>query len=281
MILSTAAWAIELRDSLTNSLTSMWDGAVALFPKLVIALTILLIGAIVSMALRWMTRMILRRVHFDAACEKTGLSEMSQSVGLSSAPSRMFSQFIFFGAIFMFFKVAVDVLGLKDLSGAVDSLIAYLPNAIGALMILVAGLVVANFVRGAVQAASERVGLEYGGALGGVVFGAFLIVIGTMVVGQLQLETDLVNRTIEIVLMAGGAAVAIALGFGTRDAAKQIVAGMYARESFQPGKTITIGDLEGEVLAVEKVNTRLRAADGGIIVIPNAQLIETQVQQQA
>ena len=271
----------ELRESLTTSLMNIWEGAVALFPNLVIAVVILMIGGIVSVGLRWLARFILRRARFDSLCERTGLTEMSQAVGLSNAPSFMLGQLVFFGTIFMFFKVAVDVLGLDDLSKAVESLIAYLPNVIGAMVILIVGLVIANFVRGAVQTAAERIGLEYGKALGGAVFGAFLIVIGTMVVGQLKLETDLVNRTIEIVLMAGGAAIAIALGLGTRDAARQIVAGMYARESFKPGKSITVGDLQGEVLSVEKVNTRLLAADGGIIVIPNAELIESRVQEQA
>ena len=275
------SWSDTLQESLVASLTNIWEGIVGFVPNLIIAALIMLIGYIVSVALRWISTLILRRIHFDTLCEKTGLTEMSLSVGLSSAPSRMCGRLVFYGVMLMFFTIAVDLLGLDNLTQAVHSFIAYLPNAVGALVILIFGLVLANFVRGAVQGAAERVGLEYGSALGGVVFAALLIVIGTMVVGQLQLETVLVNRAIEIFLLAAGAAVAIALGFGTRDTAKHIVAGVYVRESFKPGSIITVGDLQGELMAVEKVNTKLRASDGGIIVIPNAQLIEAKVQQAA
>ena len=260
---------------------NIWEGVVAFVPNLIVALILLLIGYIVSAAFRWVASMVLQRMGIDVLCEKTGLTEMSHTVGLNSSPSRMFGQLIFYGSMFTFVTIAIDILGMDNLSKGVESLIAYLPNVVGAMVILISGLIFANFVRGTVTGAADRVGVEYGNALGGVVFGALLIVIGTMVVGQLQLETALVNRTIEIVLLAGGAAVAIALGFGTRDAARQIVAGVYARESFEPGTMITVGDFQGEVLAVEKVNTKLRSADGGILVIPNAQLIESQVQQHA
>lgn len=275
------SWSDTLQESLVASLTNIWEGAIALIPNLIVGALIMVVGYIVSAVLRWIATLILRRVRFDTLCEKTGLTEMSQTVGLSSAPSRMFGRLIFYGAMLMFFTIAVDVLGLDNLSQAVHSFITYLPNAIAALVILVFGLILANFVRGAVQGAAERVGLEYGSALGGVVFAAVLIVIATMVVSQLQIDTALVNRAIEIFLLAAGAAVAIALGFGTRDTARHIVAGVYVRESLKPGATITVGDLHGELLAVEKVNTKLKGKDGNIIVIPNAQLIEKQIQHTA
>ena len=278
---ATSSWADQLQQSLYESFTSIWEGIVTLVPNLIVATIIFLIGYAISAALRWLAVLVLRRLHIDGLFEKTGLTAMSTSIGLSSAPSRMLGQLIFYGSMLMFTTISVDLLGLDNLSQAVHTFIAYLPNVVAAMVILVAGLIFANFIRDAVTAAAERVGVEYGSALGGVVFAALLIVIGTMVVGQLQLETALVNRTIEIVLLAGGAAVAIALGFGTRDAAKQIVAGLYAREAFQPGATLTIGDFEGEVVAVEKVNTKLKSTDGGILVIPNAELIETQVKMQA
>ena len=106
-----------------------------------------------------------------------------------------------------------------------------------------------------------------------------VLVVGSLAVGQLNLNTALVDRVIEIFLMATGAALAIAIGFGSRDMAKQVVAGVYARETFVEGTKINVGEYDGTVDAVRAVNTTIRMGNGKTVVIPNAQLMEMNVEQ--
>lgn len=272
-------WTENLRRAFASSLQHTWTKAAELMPNLAGMLLILIIGYLVSRLLKWITVLVLRNIHFDLACEKTGLSDMVRSVGLDVAPAAIVGRFFFWILMLMFLVSAIDVLGMESLSHSISLLVDYIPSVIGALVIVVFGLMLANFIRHMVHGAAERLGLDYASAIGRFVYGIFLIVISSLAIGQLQIETQLVNRVIEIIFMATGAALAIALGFGTQDMAKNVVAGVYARESFALGSKLVLGQDEGIIESVQAVNTRIRHQDGTVYVIPNGQLMDTTVKQ--
>jgi small-conductance mechanosensitive channel len=122
-------------------------------------------------------------------------------------------------------------------------------------------------------------GVEYAKAASQLAYGVLLVMIASLAIGQLQIETALLNRVIEITLIAVGAALAISLGFGTRDVARNVVAGVYARDSFKVGASITLGETRGTVEAVTAVNTRIRTTAGDTVYIPNAQLVDSMVRE--
>ena len=264
-------------DSLQSTVVDLWQKSLEFVPKLAAMLVILMVGYIVAKILRWLARSILGKVQFDDICDKVGLHDVTRSFGLKSGASEILSQLAFWAVMLMFLVASVDALGMGSVTQSINSLLGYLPNLIGAAVIVTFGLVLANLVKAMVTAAAERMGFEYGAALSQLVYGVIVIMIGSLAISQLNLETDLVNRIIEIVTMAVGAALALALGFGTRDMARHVVAGVYARESFQNGTTLQIGDNEGVVESVRAVNTTIRTSDGKTIIVPNGQLMETKV----
>ena len=222
---------------------------------------------------------MLKRVRFDTASEKTGLSEAMQKVGIRRSASEIVGVLVFWFLMLTFLISAADALGLDNVSRTIDSFVTYLPKAIGAAVVLVIGLLIASFVRTAVRAALERIGLDYANPASQLAYGVLIVVIASLAVGQLQIEVALLNRVIEIVLLAVGAALAIALGFGTRDVARHVVAGVYVRESFKTGTYLAVGDSRGTLEAVTALNTKIRTEDGETLYIPNAQLVESMVRE--
>ena len=67
---------------------------------------------------------------------------------------------------------------------------------------------------------------------------------------------------------------ALAFGLGTRDTARNLVAGAYARKNFQPGMEVVLSDKPGTIEEVGAVSTRIRTADGKVVLAPNGQLTE-------
>lgn len=276
----TMGFVERIRMSLTDTFYEMWDGAIDLIPRITALLAVLIVGYILAKVLRWITRSALSRVPFDQTCDRIGLHEVTRSLGIAQPASQLMGRLIFLAVMLVTFVAAVDVLEMESVSRAIDSLMSYIPHVIGALVIVMFGLVFANFARSMVLAGGERLGFEYAGVVAQFVYGILVVVIGSLAVGQLQLNTALVDRVIEIGLMAAGAALALALGFGTRDMARHVVAGVYARESFPAGSTVKLGDNEGTIQAVRAVNTAIEISGGKTVLIPNGQLMETTVQQQ-
>jgi small-conductance mechanosensitive channel len=280
LALQNANFSTQLAESIQSSMTELWTKVGGFVPNLVGMLAILIIGCIVAKVLQWLTVAILKRVRFDRASDKTGLSESMHRVGIQRTASEIMGILIFWIVMLTFLISAADALGLDNVSKTIDSFVVYLPNVVGSAVVLVIGLLVANFVRTALGTALERIGVDYAAAASNIAYGVLVVVIASLAIGQLQLEVTLVNRVIEIVLMAAGAALAISLGFGTRDLARHVVAGVYARDSFKPGTRLTIGETHGTVEAVTAINTKVRRDDGQTIYIPNAQLVESTVREQ-
>ena len=276
---TTTTWSGQITDTIQTSMTELWAKVAGFVPNLVGMLVILLVGYGVSKLLQWMATAVLKRIRFDHASEKTGLNDTMQRIGVRRTASEIVGLLVFWFFMLTFLISAAEALGLENVSQTIDTFVAYLPKVIGAAIILVVGLLLAGFVQSAIRAALDRIGIEYAGAASKMAYGLLIIVIGSLAVGQLQIETGLINRVIEIVLLAVGAALAIALGLGTRDLAKHVVAGVYARESFRTGAKLSLGDTRGTVEAVTAVNTRIRTEDGDTIFVPNAQLMDSMVRE--
>ena len=276
----TQSVAERIRESLHNSVNGMWTAAADHLPNVVGMVLVLVIGWIVAKILQRVATAVLSRIRFDTLCEKTGLRDTMRQVGLTMAPSSIVGRIVFYVLMLMFLISATDVLGMENISSMIRSFMGYIPNLIGALVIVMFGLMFANFVRGMVQNACERVGLDYANAAGKLIYGILLIVIGSLAIGQLQIETALINKVIEIALLATGAGLAIALGFGTRDMARNIVAGVYARETFPSGAQLVVGEDKGTLSAIRAVNTEITTPEGGSVYVPNGKLMEMLVREE-
>jgi len=93
------------------------------------------------------------------------------------------------------------------------------------------------------------------------------------VVGQLQLETELLNTVFTVLIASMGIALALALGLGTKAIANSIVSGIYAREQLLPGDEIEFDGFVGNVIQVSTVNTIIENKEGLQLSIPNQDLL--------
>ena len=169
---------------------------------------------------------------------------------------------------------AAETLGLENVSSTINSFVEYLPNVIAATLILVLGLLLAYFVRTVIETTAEGMGFGYTRVISRLAYFVLIIVVGILAIDQLGIETDLLDHVFGIVLIAFGAAIAIALGLGTRQVANNIVAGVYTRDLYKPGIRIQFSEYGGTVETIGSVTTSIRTPDGSLIHIPNDQLLQ-------
>ncbi len=169
--------------------------------------------------------------------------------------------------------------GLENVSLMIGSLVSYLPNVIAAIVIAVVGLLLAGFARDWVHGAATKIGVDYAGSLGVATYSILFVLALSLAVSQLKIDLSLINRIIEILLLAAGAGLALTLGLGTRDIARHLVAGTYARDTFTPGMTMTIGNQSGALEEVGALSTRIRGPRGEAIYVPNGRLVDEVVSE--
>ena len=79
-----------------------------------------------------------------------------------------------------------------------------------------------------------------------------------------------------ILISACAFTLALAFGLGSREMARSLTSGRYARADFEIGQTIRVGDVRGEIVSIEAAATTLRA-ENETIRVPNSLLVERMV----
>lgn len=276
-----AELAGQWTDTIFQALTALWVKVAEFVPNLLGMILILIIGYIISRLLKSFVVALLERLKFETASEKIGLTETLTRVGIKQSASEIMGVLVFWLIMLTFLVSAAEILGLENVSQTIDSFVTYLPNVIAAALVAVVGLMIAHFVGALVETAAEGIGLEYARPISRLAYGILLIVVAVLAIDQLGIQTDLIDGVIQIVLLATGGALALALGLGSRNVADNVVSGVYLRDSFKPGTKIAFDDVDGKVDVVQAISTVIKLSDGDVIHVPNAALLKKQVRTQS
>jgi hypothetical protein len=265
-----------LKSSLTDPMI-IWGKVAGILPNLFAALILLVLGHFIGKLISGLVRKLLKKLGLDKLSETAGIDGATKSIGFDAKPSNILGKIVYWLLFLTFLISAADTLGLERVSSTIDNFVLYLPKVVGAFLVAIIGLFVAGFVRTAIETALASMNLGYERVVASIIYGVIVIVVISLAIGQLEIETDLLNKVVVIFLFSGAAAVALSLGLGTRDVAGSVVAGVYVRELYRIGDTIRIGDVEGEVIEVSSTSLLIES-EGRNISIPNRKLLEEQVE---
>lgn len=260
--------------SVTAAMTMLWTNLANFAPKFVGAILILLIGYLVAKAVSALLTKMLVALGVDRFSQESGVSDVLSQANVDLTMSSMLGQLVFWILMLTVLVSATETLGLVLVSETIGSLVHYLPKVLGAAFILLMGLFVAGLVRDLLRSAADGIGFEYARTLGTFAYALLVVIVVSLSVGQLELETAVLTQAISIVLISVGAAGALAFGLGSRDVAANVLAGSYLRESFLSGDRISVEEVSGRVMQVGSVNTILET-ESGEISVPNSLLIKS------
>jgi hypothetical protein len=251
-------------QTLTAPIRTLWMGFADLLPNLLAAVVILLVGSVIARIARGLLRRMLAVVGVDSLAESISLNDFLSRANIQAPLSAIVAGLVFWLLMLVFIISATETIGLPRLSATLDTFLLYLPRVFGALFIIVIGLFVAGFVRDLVRGAAASVGIDYAASLGSGAYVMLLIIIVTLAIGQLDLETQVLNHVIAIAVLSVGIATALAFGLGARDVAANILAGTYVRELYEPGERIRLQGVEGTIQFIGATKTVIAHGDGDI-----------------
>lgn len=263
-----------------NLLEVTWKTLVARLsewiPGVIATILLLILGYLISRVISSLTRRFLRRVGLDSWLEKSEISYAGPGGPATPSPTLVISRLIFWLIFLSFVVIAMQELGLELSDLPVRAFIAYLPVVLGAVLLLVAGVLVASFLGRATDAALSGMGVEHSGRVAQVVKGLVMTLTAIIVVEQLGFDVTTLTATFSNLVLVVVAGLVFAFAWGGREVARNVLAAHYIREQFERGDRISVDGLEGELVAIGSLTSRLAAEDGEILV-PNSRLIEQTV----
>jgi len=264
-----SAWS----EMFITIMTALWTEVAAFLPNLVAAIVILVVGYFVAKFIGIVLSGLLKKVGFDGLSSKLGIIKPLERAGIKQSPSEIIGAIGFWIIMLTFLVTATESLGLQRVSSTIDEVVLYLPRVIAAALIFIVGLFLANFSRDIVRSSAEGLGVSYAKPLGNAAYAILFIVIVSLAINGLDIETKLLNSVISIFLAAIGIALALSLGLGTRELSSNVVAGLYARDIFSKKAKISMPDCNGTIDSIGSVKTIISCEDGSKLTIPNANLI--------
>lgn len=196
---------------ITQPAVAMLDKVLAFLPDIVVAIVLILVGTRVAKFAGQLVRKLIASSGVDAQIRKL--------IG-DKVPKFVFSDTV--GLIVrivldVFFVVeGIRVLRLDVLTNIGATMIAYLPNVLASVLILIGAFLLAA----AAEKGMEKNGLKDYAVITRI---AILVVAGFMVLNQLGIASTIVNYAFIIILTAIGVAFAISFGVGGRSFAARML----------------------------------------------------------
>ena len=267
-----------MTERLLQSFQRLIDSIVAAVPNVIVGILLLVVGVIAAKIVEKVLRLFLVRLRFDSLIGRAGLDKTLQKIGIREQLSQAVPRLLYFLILFLLAKTLSDSLGLVAISDAIGAFFSYLPNIVAALLVLILGSAVSQFVGDAVKNAGAEAGLDFAASLGRLVSALLMFVIGVMAIAQLKFDTEMLRIVTSFILAAGALAFGISFGLGARDITRNILAGFYARKVLQVGKTLEIAGQTGVLRAITATHTILENQEHSISVA-NATFLDSIAKQ--
>ncbi|WP_085996072.1 mechanosensitive ion channel family protein [Nonomuraea coxensis] len=193
-----------------QGLTDAWRSIATFVPRLVAFLVILIIGYLIAKALEKVVDKILERVGFDRAVERSGVRRWLERSKYDA--SSLLGRIVFYAIALITLQIAFSVFGPNPISTLLTGVVAWLPLALVAIVIIV--------VAGAIARAVQDI---LNGALGGLSYGRWIAAAAAVFIwalgiiaalNQIGVATTVTTPVLVTVLATIGAILAIGIGGG-------------------------------------------------------------------
>jgi hypothetical protein len=134
-------------DVFLLSLQSLWYGFVAVVPKILLAIIIFIIGWIIAATIAKLVVAGIDALKLDRLFASTGANEALSRAGWRLHIGGVIGWLVKWLIVLAFFIASVNILGLTQVSMFLGDILAYIPQIIIAVLVLIAGTLVADFVR--------------------------------------------------------------------------------------------------------------------------------------
>ena len=126
-------------------------------PGLVAAVLILLAGYFLARQIQRGLDHLLKRLDFNRAAQASGLDDVVHRTGARLDPVRAVAKLAFWFVMLVVTLLASTALGLDSINEMFGQMLSFLPALIAAIVVVILGLIVGEFVRGLILASAGNI----------------------------------------------------------------------------------------------------------------------------
>ena len=252
------------------------NGMISSLPNILKALVVFIIGYIIAKIVRKVFKTILSKSGIDVLKEKLEEIDFISNSNIKFLPSTAISSVIYYFFLLVITIFAVDILGIDAITDLLKELIYLLPKLLVAVVVLIIGLLIAEFARKMVQSTCQSLGIPAAKVIATFVF--FFVMINALMIALKKATIPTQFLTDNLTVLFAGIVFAFAIGYGlaSKGIMSSFLSSYYSKSRFEIGDTISIDGAHGQIIDIDSTSLVIRG-EGKKVIVPLSKLTEEKV----
>ncbi|MFO0704865.1 MAG: hypothetical protein U0517_02740 [Candidatus Andersenbacteria bacterium] len=210
-------------ERIVDAFQTTIDSIIEFLPEVLAALFVVIIGWILAVLLGKLVRKLLSFTRVDKALDKVGFKQIREETGLELSVARFVGDLVKWFLIIVSVLAAADILQLGEISIFLRSILLYFPNVVVAVVIVIIGVLIGNFVQKIVLGAGRTAKLPSIPLI--AAFARWSVIVFSVLAALVQLQVAasliqiLFTGIVAMIAIAGG----LAFGLGGKDYANHLM----------------------------------------------------------
>lgn len=209
----------NLGNAIESSFVNIFQGAIEALPAIILALLLFILGLFVGSFVGKGVKELLNRIGLNKVLRNKEIERASKRAGYDFNLSSLVAFLLKWFLIIVFTVAALQVLGLAEIEQFLTQVVAYLPQLIAAVIILLIGAVLGDFLENVVEASARTAHVKSASVLGMVAKYAIWVFAAIAALSQLGIAQYFLQTFFTGIIIAAALAFGLAFGLGGRDAA--------------------------------------------------------------
>lgn len=207
----------NLVDSVQGSLMNLWAQLLSFLPALIGAVVVFIVGLIIASILDRVVERVIYYLKVDTLFRQLGVEAYFDRANVKLNVGVFVGRVVYWFIVLAFLLAASDMLGFTAFSGFLQDVLTYIPRVLVGVLIVLASLVAANFLKKLVIVSVTGAKLSHARGLGTLTWWVVFIFGFLTALLQIGVAVSVINTLITgfigMLALAGG----LAFGLGGRD----------------------------------------------------------------
>ena len=221
----------NLPNAIELSFTNVLQGAIEFIPELLLAILLFILGIVVGSAIGKGVQQLLERAGLNRLVRNEAVDQVSKRAGYEFNLAKMIAFLLKWFVIIVLSVAALQVLGLGDIENFLGEVVGYLPQVLAAVIILLIGAVLGEFLQNVVNASARSANVRSASVLGLIARWSIWVFAALAALAQLGIAPYFVQTFFTGIIIAAALAFGLAFGLGGRDAAGRYIERMQSEMS--------------------------------------------------
>jgi len=208
----------------STALFDLWNSFILFIPTMFGGLIVFLVGVVIGNGIAQLVEKLIDLLKIDPILEKAGFKQLTDKAGIRLDSGFFLGQVVKWLIILSFLVAACNIWNLPAVGDFIRSIVNYLPNVLVAIIILLAAIVLGEYLAKFVRASVAGAGLKCQNFLGAASRWIFIIFGLIAALSQLQVATYIINTfftgIVAMMAISGG----LAFGLGGKELASELLA---------------------------------------------------------